>query len=85
MVASGAGQRLRVPKMLRVISRPMTVPADRSIDLNAELPATCAMMLGSSLGARLDAGAGAGAGAAGAGAGAAGVAGAACNRAVSFS
>ena len=34
-----AGQRRRaVPKMLRVISRPSTVPADRSIDFTAEFP-----------------------------------------------
>ena len=59
------GQRLRVPKRLRVISRPSTVPADRSIDLNAELPATCSIRLGSSFGARGVLAAGADAGAAG--------------------
>src|SRR5580765_424442 len=45
-------QRREVPKIERVISRPSTVPAERSADLNALDLTTCSTMLGSALGAR---------------------------------
>src|SRR5512132_4635539 len=42
-----AGQRRRaVPKMLRVISRPRAVPAERSADFTAEFPSTDSTIVG---------------------------------------
>jgi len=74
--------------MLRVISRPMTVPAERSIDLNAEDCTTFSTTVGCSGAGRSARGAGVGVPGTGAGAdpGAESLAGgAAWSRAVSFS
>ena len=52
-------QRRRVPKMLRVISRPRTVAADRAMDRKAEDSITFSAVDFSGFGARVLRGAGA--------------------------
>src|ERR1044072_341823 len=52
VAAGGQRERRAVPKIERVISRPMTVPAERTIDLKALDFTTCSTILGSSFAGR---------------------------------